>query len=171
MVSVSQRALELNDKGERLRSEGNLEEALKAFSGAVLASPGYAAAWLNRADVLDKMGREDEAEADRQAVRSLAGAVQSYSLQQTQTEPTYHWTTPAPPRKLDGYDQNDMAGPGRYILNFFLAGFVGLLITFLLRNHGWLATWISLAIFAVGVIILVAEGPEALGLNFESSTR
>jgi hypothetical protein len=56
-------------------------------------------------------------------------------------------------------------------LNFLLAGLVGLVVTFVLRNHGWLATWISLAIFVAGLMILAAAGPEALGLDFETSSR
>ena len=171
MLSVSQRAFEANSRGERLFAEGNLDEALAAFNEAVLASPGYATGWLNRAHVLDRLGRNSEAEADREAARSLAAAMESRSLERAGPASSSQWTGPAAPRTRYGYDSQDVAGPGRYILNFFLAGFVGLLITFLLRNHGWLATWISLAIFAVMVIVLVADGPEALGLNFESSTR
>jgi tetratricopeptide (TPR) repeat protein len=171
MLNVSRRAFEANNRGERLVAEGKLDEALAAFNEAVLVSPGYATGWLNRAHVLERLGRNSEAEADREAARSLAAAMESRSLERAGHASSSQWTGPAAPRTRYGYDSEDVAGPGRYILNFFLAGFVGLLITFLLRNHGWLATWISLAIFMAGVIILAAAGPEALGLNFESSTR
>jgi tetratricopeptide (TPR) repeat protein len=191
MHTVSQRALELNDKGERLRSEGNLEGALKAFSGAVLAWPGYTAAWLNRADVLEKMGREDEAEADRQAVRSLTAAKQSqlYSVPEARVEVAREWIGAAPPEIRYEGDDEDVVGPGRYILNFSLAGsyvfarfllgfpggwfdvvgpewyisvfcltffpvgLVAMWYTYLLRNHGWLATWIGLALVAMGLVL------------------
>ena len=168
MLNVSRRAFEANNRGEKLVAEGKLDEALAAFNEAVLASPDYATAWLNHAHVLERLGRNSEAEADREAARSLAAAMESRSLEGAGHASSSQWTGPAAPRTRYGHDSEDVAGPGRYILNFFLAGFVGLLITFLLRNHGWLATWISLAIFMAGVIILVAAGPGALGLNFES---
>jgi len=171
MVNVSRRAFEANDRGEKLVGDGKLDEALAAFNEAVLASPGYTAGWLNRAHVLERLGRTSEAEADREAARSLAAAMESRCVQNTTQTPSSQWTAPAVRRAHYEFGSQDVAGPGRYILNFFLAGLVGLVLTFLLRNHGWLATWISLAIFVVMLIILVAEGPEALGLNFESSSR
>jgi len=171
MLSVSQRAFEANSRGERLFAEGNLDEALAAFNEAVLASPGYVTGWLNRAHVLERLGRNSEAEADREAARSLAAALESRSLERAGHASSSQWTGPAAPRTRYGYDSEDVAGPGRYILNFFLAGLVGLVVTFVLRNHGWLATWISLAIFMVGLMILAAAGPEALGLDFENSSR
>jgi tetratricopeptide (TPR) repeat protein len=171
MLNVSQRAFEANDRGERLFGEGKLEEALAAFNEAVLASPGYVAGWLNRAHVLERLGRNSEAEADREAARSLTAAVEQRSLESAAQASSAQWRAPTAPRTRYEYDSEDVCGPGRYILNFFLAGFIGLLLTLVLRNRGWLATWISFAIFGVLLIILVVEGPEALGLDFESSTR
>ncbi len=49
--------------------------------------------------------------------------------------------------------ERDVIGAGRYILNFLLAGFVGLALSYFLRFRGWLATWISLA---TGVAVIVA---------------
>ena len=49
--------------------------------------------------------------------------------------------------------ERDVVGAGRYILNFLLAGFVGLALSYFLRFRGWLATWISLA---TGVVVIVA---------------
>ncbi len=43
----------------------------------------------------------------------------------------------------------DEAGAGRYILNFLLAGIIGLILTFFLRRQGWLATWICIPILIV----------------------
>jgi tetratricopeptide (TPR) repeat protein len=171
MLSVSQRAFEANGRGERLVAEGRLDEALAAFDEAVLASPGYATAWLNHAHVLERLGRTSEAEADREAARSLTAAMESYTLQNTAQASSSQWKAPTAPRTRYEYGSEDVVGPGRYILNFFLAGLVGLVITFVLRNHGWLATWISFAIFVVGLVILAAAGPEALGLAFENSSR
>ncbi len=51
--------------------------------------------------------------------------------------------------------ERDVVGAGRYILNFFLAGFIGLGLSFFLRFRGWLATWISLGVFIVAIIVFV----------------
>ncbi len=54
--------------------------------------------------------------------------------------------------------QDDVAGVGRYVLNFFLAGLLGLGLTFFLRRQGWLATWICVPIFVLGVVVIAASG-------------
>jgi uncharacterized RDD family membrane protein YckC len=64
-------AEELNNKGQRLEIEGKLDEALTAFGEAIGLAPSYANAYLNRADVLEKLGRVSEAQADRQTARAL----------------------------------------------------------------------------------------------------
>ena len=53
----------------------------------------------------------------------------------------------------------DVVGAGRYVLNFLLAGFIGLILTYLLRNHGWLATWICIPVMIFVVIVLASAGP------------
>lgn len=50
----------------------------------------------------------------------------------------------------------DEIGAGRYILSFLLAGFIGLLVAYLLRSQGWLAIWINAAIFVVLVVLIVS---------------
>ena len=170
MLNVSRLAFEANGRGERLVAEGKLEEALAAFDEAVLASPGYTTAWLNRAHVLERLGRISEAQADREVVRSVTATLESRSSQGTAQGSAGQWAASAPPRTRYEYD-GDVVGPGRYILNFFLAGFAGLAVTYFLRNHGWLATWISLALLVAAVVILAAAGPEALGPPFENSGR
>ena len=52
----------------------------------------------------------------------------------------------------------DVVGAGRYVLNFILAGFIGLILTYLLRSHGWLATWICIPIMILGVFVLMSLG-------------
>ncbi len=54
--------------------------------------------------------------------------------------------------------ERDVIGAGRYILNFLLAGFIGLALSYFLRFRGWLATWISLAtgVVAIGVLVVIA---------------
>ncbi len=53
---------------------------------------------------------------------------------------------------------DDVVGPGRYILSFFLAGLVGLAIQYGLRKKGWTATWINAALFLVVVTLVAATG-------------
>ncbi len=53
---------------------------------------------------------------------------------------------------------DDVVGPGRYILSFFLAGLVGLAIQYGLRKKGWTATWINAVIFAIVVTMVDATG-------------
>ena len=59
---------------------------------------------------------------------------------------------------LASVEDKDVVGTGRYILNFVLAGLVGVGITYLLRERGWLATWISLAISILGGILYASSG-------------
>jgi tetratricopeptide (TPR) repeat protein len=141
---IPSEAVELDDRGQRLLAEGKLEEARAAFDKAVLLAPNRARAYLDRAQVLDKLGFFSEAQSDRQTARALMAAQKS-------GRPA--WTAAAAVRVED---EEDVVGPGRYVLNFILAGLPGLAVTYFLRHSGWLATWISLAILAVAVIILVA---------------
>lgn len=67
-------AEEFNNKGQRLEIEGKLDEALAAFGEAIVLAPSYANAYLNRAEVLEKLGRVSEAQADRQTARALTAA-------------------------------------------------------------------------------------------------
>jgi hypothetical protein len=55
-------------------------------------------------------------------------------------------------------EEKDVVGTGRYVLNFALAGLVGLGLTYWLRERGWLATWISLAICILVVILYASAG-------------
>ncbi len=53
---------------------------------------------------------------------------------------------------------DDVVGPGRYILSFFLAGLVGLAIQYGLRKKGWTATWINAVLFGIVVTLVAASG-------------
>ena len=53
---------------------------------------------------------------------------------------------------------DDVVGPGRYILRFLLAGLLGLGIQYWLREKGWTATWINAALFILVVTIVVGAG-------------
>jgi hypothetical protein len=57
-------------------------------------------------------------------------------------------------------DDGDVVGPGRYVLNFILAGLIGLALTYFLRRHGWMATWISAAFFVLAVIVLTMRATQ-----------
>ena len=74
MQEVPSEAGELNTKGQRLLIEGKLDDALAALNEAIVLAPGYANAYLNRAEVLEKLGRVSEAQADRQTARALTAA-------------------------------------------------------------------------------------------------
>jgi len=67
-------AQELNTKGQMLLGEGKLDEAFAAFSEAIVLAPDHVNAYLNRADVQEKLGRAGEAQADRQTARALTAA-------------------------------------------------------------------------------------------------
>ncbi len=55
-------------------------------------------------------------------------------------------------------EDEDVVGAGRYILIFFLAGFIGLGIQYGLRKKGWTATWINAVIFLIVVMVFAATG-------------
>ena len=55
----------------------------------------------------------------------------------------------------------DTVGTGRYVLSFFLAGFIGLGVQYVLRERGWTATWINIGILIVTIVIFVALAANA----------
>jgi hypothetical protein len=67
-------AVELNKKGQGLAIEGRLDEALATLIETIVLAPGYVNAYLNRAEVLQKLGRVGEARADRQTAFALTAA-------------------------------------------------------------------------------------------------
>jgi len=151
MQEIPSEAVELNNEAQRLLRHGKLEEARAAFDEAISLAPGRASVYLDRAKALERLGYISEAEADRRTAHALKAARES-------GRPA--WTAAAAARVEDReYSEygEDIAGLGRYVLNSFLAGVPGLVLTYFLRHEGWLATWISLAILAAMVIILVAS--------------
>ena len=64
-------AIELNANGLRLVMQGKLNEALATFSQAIMLAPSYRSARLNRAQVLEKLGRHTEARSDREATQAV----------------------------------------------------------------------------------------------------
>ena len=50
----------------------------------------------------------------------------------------------------------DTVGVGRYVLNFLLAGLLGLGLTYFLRKRGWLATWLCIPILILVVMYYVS---------------
>lgn len=155
MQEIPSEAVELSNEAQRLARHGKLEEARAAFDRAILRAPGRASVYLDRAKVLDRLGYVSEAETDRRTAHALRDAIKS-------GRPA--WTAAAAARvedrdyrEYEEYGEN-AAGLGRYVLNFLLAGLLGLVLTYFLRHEGWLATWISLAILVLGVIAFVASG-------------
>ena len=152
MQEIPSEAVELNNEAQTLARHGKLEEARAAFDKAILRAPGRASVYLDRAKVLERLGYISEAEADRRTAHALKAARES-------GRPA--WTAAAAARVEDREYREygeDIVGLGRYVLNFLLAGLLGLVLTYFLRHEGWLATWISLAILVLGVIVLVASG-------------
>lgn len=58
----------------RLVAEGRLSEALEALNEAIRLAPNHAPSYLNRADVLGRLGMISQAEADRRMAGQLAPA-------------------------------------------------------------------------------------------------
>jgi hypothetical protein len=57
------------------------------------------------------------------------------------------------------YQEEDVVGIGRWVLNFIIAGFLGLIITFFLRKQGWTATWVCLGVtVAIAVAYIALAG-------------
>jgi hypothetical protein len=54
------------------------------------------------------------------------------------------------------YQEDDVVGIGRWVLNFIIAGFLGLIITFFLRKQGWTATWVSLGVTVALTVAYIA---------------
>jgi hypothetical protein len=54
------------------------------------------------------------------------------------------------------YQQEDVVGIGRWVLNFIIAGILGLIITFFLRKQGWTATWVCLGVSIALTVAYVA---------------
>ncbi len=85
---VREEAIQANQEGRLLLSQGRLEQAVAAFGRAIAIAPDFANAYINRADALEKLGRVAEAQADRQTANAL-----------TAVHAVPPWTTPtkAPP--------------------------------------------------------------------------
>ena len=64
-------AFRKNQEGLRLFQAGKYEEALKLFNEALEIDSELASAWLNRSDVYKQLGREAEADADKEKWESL----------------------------------------------------------------------------------------------------
>ena len=62
---------------------------------------------------------------------------------------------------VSGSQTAEVVGAGRYVLSFFLAGFIGLGVQYFLREKGWLATWINLGIFIIAIVVIVAMAASA----------
>jgi uncharacterized RDD family membrane protein YckC len=67
-------AEEKNAAAMRLVAEGKLAEALEALNEAIQMAPNHSPSYLNRADVLARLGMMTQAEADRRMASQLSGA-------------------------------------------------------------------------------------------------
>ena len=62
---------------------------------------------------------------------------------------------PADPKEPADF-AGDKVSAGRYILSFFLAGLLGLWITYWARYYGWRGIWISAAIAVAFWVLIIA---------------
>ncbi len=63
-----------------MKHEGRLEEALEYLERAVEADPKFAAAYLERAEAYDSLGRSDAAAADyREAIKLQPDCSEAYN--------------------------------------------------------------------------------------------
>lgn len=60
-MTVPQRVKELNDKGVELFGQKKFDEAIGCFNQAIEIVPAYRKAWLNKANSLLELGRDQEA--------------------------------------------------------------------------------------------------------------
>ena len=61
-----------NSEGLRLEQSGDYEGAVQAFTQALILNPKSAAGYLNRAEVLRRLGREAEAQVDLEKWKAIA---------------------------------------------------------------------------------------------------
>ena len=71
-----------NLEGQKLLEAEQYDEAIKLFSEAIEIDTNYAAPWLNRSDANRKLGREAEANADKEKGESLLQAARTGVAQQ-----------------------------------------------------------------------------------------
>jgi hypothetical protein len=84
--------------------------------------------------------------------RTMAGVESARGINPSTQSPSTLASEPTAASRAE----TDKVGVGRYILSFCLAGLIGVAITFSLRNHGWLSTWICLPIFVIVIILIAA---------------
>ena len=129
-----------NSVGVRLLETGDYEGAVVAFSEAIALKPDDATFYRNRAAAHSNLGRVILAQSDAE----MAGTLQ------TRFVPSQSGTREN--------DNPDRVGTGRYVLSFFLAGFIGLGIQYMSRDQGWLATLINAFISVAILVALLGMG-------------
>jgi uncharacterized RDD family membrane protein YckC len=162
-------AQELNTKGQRLLIQGKLDEALAALGQAIVLAPDYVNAYLNRAEVLEKLGRTAEAQADRQTAGALAASIPAGSLPGSPGGLTY----PGRGAVVLCANCGQPAGDGRFCRfcdHGLLPGQTGLKLTSFGQRIGthFLDVLISIFTLVVGWLIwfaIVAPKGQTPGMN------
>jgi len=149
---------EKNAAAMRLVAEGKVSEALEALNEAIRLAPNHAQFYLNRADVLARLGMMSQAEADRRMASQLspAGGPPTESAAGTTVCPSCGQSAPATTRFC--------AGCGRVLSAVVYAGFWMRLLANIIDSFVLLIPSIVLAVAAPGTVGTVLG--FALGLVY-----
>ena len=79
-----------NQEGVKLLEQEKYEEALIKFNEAIEIDEENAAAWLNRSEANKKLGKEAEANADRERWESLRKVTSEEPIQSREGEVSRH---------------------------------------------------------------------------------
>jgi tetratricopeptide (TPR) repeat protein len=141
-------ARELNRQAAALMLEGRLNEALELLSRAIALSPNYVTPYLNRAEILETLGRMDEAHADLRTARALSEAAEPEETPVRE---------PAPPGiKEPATDAGDQ--PVRFAVQYPQRLSRGLNLPF------FIGTFVKLILaFPILVVLALANGGISLG--------
>jgi tetratricopeptide (TPR) repeat protein len=96
-------AVQRNQEGLRLFQLGKNDEAIRLFDEAIEIDADYAAPWLNRSEVNRKLGRETEADADKEKWR-----IKKQSIQQERDFISIETILPRLGQVIREYDQQHM---------------------------------------------------------------
>ena len=138
-------------EGTRLLQREDFEGAIAAFDEASTIDPKQASIYLNRAEALTKVGRHQEAEADRRTWQSLRGGTQGPART---------------PRRslndmLEGRDRAQEPQRARPAANA-ITGYVGLFK----RSIAWFIDLMIVSMVATPVLAISSEAGESGLLSF-----
>lgn len=145
-----------NLEGQRLLEAGQYDEAIKLFSEAIEADANHAALWLNRSEAKRKLGREAEAEADKEKGEALIRAARPE----------------AAPHRME-VEKEELAAYAGFWRRFFallidsiIIGILGIVVAFTTGISGYLLPFlIAVLYFTLGFVSGRTLGKRMLGLR------